>query len=130
VVGWAKLHEDGHGRVHVNVHATGLTPGTHGIHVHAVGTCTPSFADAGGHHNPTHAPHGHHAGDLPNLVVNENGKGHLNTKTTRFTLSAGATSVFDSNGSALIIHALADDGVTNPAGNSGDRIACGVLTAS
>jgi Cu-Zn family superoxide dismutase len=68
VVGWAKLHEDGRGRVHVNVHVTGLTPGAHGIHVHAIGTCTPSFADAGGHHNPSDAKHGAHAGDLPKLV--------------------------------------------------------------
>jgi Cu-Zn family superoxide dismutase len=129
VVGWAKLHEDGRGRVHVNVHVTGLTAGAHGIHVHAVGSCIAPFASAGPHHNPTGAKHGEHAGDLPNLVVGANGKGHLNTKTARFTLTGGPTTVFDGNGSALVIHAAADDHVTDPAGNSGARIACGVVTA-
>jgi Cu-Zn family superoxide dismutase len=128
VVGWAKLHEDGRGRVHVNVHVSGLTPGAHGFHVHEVGNCTPPFSSAGRHHNPGEATHGAHAGDLPNLIVRGNGKGHMNDKTTRFTLSGGLTTVFDADGSALVIHAGADDGVTDPTGNSGARVACGVIT--
>jgi superoxide dismutase, Cu-Zn family len=70
VVGWAKFTEDATGRVHVNVKVDGLSPGLHGIHIHAVGACSPDFAAAGGHHNPLGAQHGSHAGDLPNLVVN------------------------------------------------------------
>ena len=127
VVGWAKLNEDGRGRVHVNVNVAGIAPGAHGLHVHAVGNCTPPFTSAGPHHNPTGAKHGGHAGDLPNLIVRSNGKGHLSGKNARFTLSAGPTSVFDGDGSALVIHAGPDDGVTDPTGNSGARVACGVL---
>jgi len=123
----------------VNVHVSGLAEGLHGIHIHAIGTCTlgtnPAFSSAGGHHNPlghTHgldSPTGPHAGDLPNLVVNGAGVGHLDGKTDEATLSAGPTSVFDADGSALIIHAAEDDQVTNPTGNSGARIACGVIVA-
>jgi Cu-Zn family superoxide dismutase len=139
-VGWAGFTEDATGIVHVNVHAWGLTPGLHGIHIHTIGTCTlgqtPSaFASAGGHHNPLGAAHGledppgAHAGDLPNLIVNGAGRGHLDVTTDRATLSAGATSVFDPDGSALVIHAGTDDQVTNPTGNSGSRVACGPIVA-
>ena len=138
-VGWARLTEDATGTVHVNVHVTGLTPGLHGIHIHAVGQCTlgttPTFSSAGGHHNPLQhehglsSPTGGHAGDLPNLIVNEQGIGHLDAMTTLATLSGGPVSLFDGDGSALIIHALEDDQITNPTGNSGGRIACGVITA-
>jgi len=126
-VGWAKLTEDGTGRVHVNVKVDGLTPGLHGIHIHAVGSCTPPFASAGGHHNPSATTHGAHAGDLPNLEVNRAGRGRLNSATTAATLSPGPASVFDTDGSAIIVHADPDDLVTDPAGNSGPRIACGVI---
>ena len=139
-VGWARFTEDATGIVHVNVHAWGLTPGLHGIHIHAIGTCTlgqapTAFASAGGHHNPlghTHGledPPGAHAGDLPNLIVNVAGRGHLDATTDRATLSGGATSVFDGDGSALVIHAATDDQVTNPTGNSGGRVACGAIVA-
>lgn len=136
VVGFAYFTEDGTGRVHVNVHAKGLTSGLHGIHIHAVGACSPTFAAAGGHHNPLGHQHGlenpagAHAGDLPNLVVNRAGIGHLNAVTERATLSAGAATVFDADGSALIIHAGPDDQATDPTGNSGGRVACGVITAN
>lgn len=128
-VGVALLTEDGTGTVHVNVHVAGLTTGEHGIHIHQTGKCTPSFLAANGHHNPGGAPHGAHAGDLPNLVVNVAGRGHLNATTDRATLSAGPLSVFDGDGSAVIIHADPDDYVTQPTGNSGGRVACGVIAA-
>jgi Cu-Zn family superoxide dismutase len=133
-IGWAKLTEDAAGRVHLNVQVDGLTPGLHGIHLHATGQCVgPAFTSAGGHHNPLgavhglEAPGGAHAGDLPNLVVNRNGRGHLNATSDRTTLSPGTLSLFDSDGSAVVIHAIEDDQVTNPTGNSGARVACGVI---
>jgi Cu-Zn family superoxide dismutase len=136
VVGTAKFTEDASGVVHVNVHVKGLTAGLHGIHIHAVGSCVaPAFTSAGPHFNPGGAQHGlenpagPHAGDLPNLTVNGAGVGKLTAKTDRATLSAGGLSVFDANGSALVIHATADDQVTDPTGNSGGRVACGVITA-
>lgn len=129
-VGSAKLVEDGGGRVHVNVHVQGMTPGKHGIHVHNVASCTSaatSFSGAGSHHNPNGLVHGSHAGDLPNLTVNGSGTGHLNVRVDGFALSGGTTSVFDADGSAVIVHAAEDDLVTDPTGNSGGRIACGVV---
>jgi len=135
-VGWARLVEDATGRVHVNIHVKGLAPGLHGIHVHANGACSPTFAAAGGHYNPLVHEHGldnpagPHAGDLPNLVVNGAGIGHLDATTDRVTLSAGPATLFDSNGSALIIHANPDDQLTDATnGGSGGRIACAVIDA-
>jgi Cu-Zn family superoxide dismutase len=119
----------------VNVHVNGISAGLHGIHIHAVGACSPDFLASGGHHNPLGATHGldsptgAHAGDLPNLVVNEAGVGHLDATSDRASLSNGPTTIFDDDGSALIIHAGPDDQVTNPTGNSGGRIACGVIVA-
>ena len=136
VIGEAQFTEDGNGVVHVNVHVEGLSPGEHGIHIHAIGACSPTFAAAGGHHNPLGHQHGldnplgPHAGDLEPLIVSTNGVGHLNTTTDLATLSPGATSVFDADGSALVIHLLPDDQVTDPTGDSGARIACGVIEAN
>jgi Cu-Zn family superoxide dismutase len=129
VVGWADFTEDSTGRLHVNVHVNGISAGLHGIHIHNTADCTPPFTAAGGHHNPLGATHGDHAGDLPNLIVNVAGIGHLDGTTDHATLSAGLVSVFDANGSALIIHAGEDDLHTDPTGNSGGRIACGVIVA-
>ncbi len=137
-VGWARLVEDGTGRVHVNIHVDGLTPGLHGVHIHAVGACAPTFAAAGGHYNPLGHQHGlenpagPHAGDLPNLEVNAAGVGHLDATTDRVTLSPGPATLFDTTagaiGSAFIIHANPDDQVTDATnGGSGARIACGVI---
>ncbi len=128
VVGTALLVEDANGSLHVNVKADGLQQGDHGIHIHAVGSCAPTFAAAGGHHNPLGVPHGEHAGDLPNLHANIAGRGHLNATTDHATLAAGPLTVFDADGSAVVIHALPDDFQGQPAGNSGARIACGVIT--
>lgn len=134
VVGNVAFTEDAAGRLHVNVKVNGLAPGLHGIHLHAVGSCTPNFSAAGAHHNPLGHQHGlnnplgAHAGDLPNLMVNNAGRGHLDGVSDRATLSPGTVSLFDADGSAVIVHAAEDDQVTNPTGNSGARIACGVIT--
>ena len=136
-VGRAKFTEDAAGRLHLNVKVSGLTPGLHGIHIHGIGTCTgPAFTSAGSHLNPDGALHGlddpagAHAGDLPNLVVNGEGRGRLNVVSDRATLSAGQLSVFDGDGSAIVIHAAEDDQQsTSPTGNSGGRVACGVIVA-
>ena len=138
VVGWAKFTEDSNGILHVNVHVRGLSEGLHGIHIHAKANCdsvAAPFDGALGHHNPLGHVHGldtatgGHAGDVPNLTVNGAGMGHLDATSDRATLSGGPLSVFDANGSALVIHALTDDQVTNPTGGSGSRIACGSIVA-
>ena len=132
-IGWARFTEDSDGRLHVNVKVDGLSPGLHGIHLHNVASCiAPAFTSAGSHHNPLSDLHGlddppgAHAGDLPNLVVNAEGRGHLDAVSDRATLSAGPLSLDDADGSALIIHAAEDDQqATTATGNSGARIACG-----
>ena len=131
-VGSARFIEKHDGSVLVLVQASGLTPGEHGLHVHATGACTlgttPAFSSAGSHFNPDGNLHGAHAGDLGNITANPAGQAHLKTTTSAFTLSAGTYSLLDADGSALVIHASPDDLVTNPTGNSGARIACGVIS--
>ncbi len=124
------------GGVHVRLEAKGLTPGSHAVHVHAVGKCEgPAFTSAGGHFNPgskkhgLKSPDGPHAGDLPNMMVEKDGTGRFEATTDRITLRAGPLSVFDADGSALMIHAGSDDNVTDPTGNAGDRAACGLIVA-
>ena len=136
VVGNATFTQAANG-VQVRVQVSNLEPGAHGIHLHAVGKCDgPDFATAGGHFNPTSKQHGYdnpagpHAGDLgnpPNITVGANRTGTLTVTTTLVTLSAGANSLMDADGSALVIHAATDDNKTDPSGNSGARIACGVI---
>jgi Cu-Zn family superoxide dismutase len=132
-VGQATLTEVG-GGVRIVLEASGLPPGPKGVHLHAVGKCEPpAFASAGDHFNPKNQGHGvlnpsgPHAGDLPNLTIDADGKGRLETFTERVTLGSGPTSLFDDDGTALLIHASPDDFRTDPAGNSGPRIACGIV---
>lgn len=134
-VGWATLRQTDEG-VRVALEVRGLAPGVHGVHVHAVGRCEPpGFESAGGHFNPSGRQHGlsnpagPHVGDLPNLTVDANGAGSLSHETSQLTLRPGPTSMYDADGSALVVHAQADDGVTDPSGNSGARVACGVIAA-
>jgi superoxide dismutase, Cu-Zn family len=135
-VGTARLTEGTDGLVQVVVQVRGLSPGEHGIHFHENGTCSPTFAAAGAHFNPLgrhhglQNPKGSHAGDLPNMKVDQNGYGYLNTVTELATLSPGVTSLLGGNGRTLVIHAGTDDQVTDPSGNSGDRVACGVIRAT
>lgn len=116
----------------VKVAAKGLTPGVHGVHVHTTGLCEgPKFTTAGGHWNPgarkhgSENPEGPHAGDLPNITVSANGTG-----AAQFALPGGTyAGLLDSDGASLVIHAGPDDYKTDPAGNSGDRIVCGIFAA-
>ena len=133
-IGRAVLSERG-GGVLMTVNVKGLPQGLHAVHVHAVGKCEgPAFTSAGGHFNPLKKKHGFknpdgpHAGDLPDMYVNKDGVGRYEVLIENITLGAGQTSVFDADGSTIIVHATADDNVTDPAGNAGDRIACGVIT--
>jgi Cu-Zn family superoxide dismutase len=122
------------GGVRMVVQAKGLPPGPHGLHIHEVGKCeAPTFTTAGGHFNPDKKQHGMqnpagpHAGDLPNITIGPEGHGWLETLASRITLRDGPVSLFDTDGSAIVIHAAPDDYTTDPTGNSGDRIACGVI---
>jgi superoxide dismutase, Cu-Zn family len=135
-VGTATFREAA-GGVIVNVEVNGLSAGLHAVHVHAVGKCEgPAFTSAGGHFNPLQrkhglkSPDGPHAGDLPNMYVAKDGSGRFEALTDNMTLKTGdPSSVFDSDGSALVIHAGVDDYTTDPTGNAGDRAACGVIAA-
>ena len=140
-VGNATLTGNAAGGTRLQVTVNGFTTaaaGEHGIHIHAVGMCeAPAFTTAGGHFNPgskkhgLNSPEGHHAGDMPNLNLNADGSASYETTVMDITLDAGAAnSIFDADGSAVVIHAGPDDLLTDPAGNSGARIACGVLTAA
>jgi Cu-Zn family superoxide dismutase len=112
------------------IHATGLPPGVHGIHVHPIGRCDPpDFSTAGTHWNPTNKqhglnnPNGPHAGDMPNVTVDANGA----IDATVVLPHANMAQLLDADGSSVMIHANADDYVSQPAGNSGAKIACAVI---
>jgi len=132
--GTAELSETDQG-VSVIVKADSLEPGKHGIHFHAKGVCEgPDFESAGGHFNPTSKKHGlempggPHAGDLPNLEVGSDGTAEDHFTSPGVTLTAGKpNSLLRDGGTALVIHAGEDDGESQPAGDSGNRIACGVI---
>jgi Cu-Zn family superoxide dismutase len=135
-VGTANLTQLG-SAVRIVMQVRGLPAGVKGVHIHEVGKCEgPSFNSAGGHFNPggrQHGalnPQGSHAGDLPNLTVAGDGTGRLETTTEQISLVTGPTALSDADGSALVIHAAPDDFQTDPTGNSGARIACGVITKS
>ncbi len=134
VVGNATVIPDPAGGVKFSVQVKGLPPGKHGFHIHTVGKCEGfDFASAGAHFNPENKQHGSqnpqgpHAGDLPNLTVAADGSGTLEYTNKLVSLGTGANSLFKSDGTALVIHAGEDDEKTDPTGNSGARIACGVI---
>lgn len=132
-VGNVSMREEA-GRTVLTVSATGMPQGTYGMHVHAVGKCEgPKFESAGAHWNPGNKQHGKsnpqgaHAGDLDNLEVGQAGSGGA-TVSLAEALRGGMSPILDEDGAALVIHAKADDYRTDPSGNSGDRIACAVLS--
>jgi superoxide dismutase, Cu-Zn family len=141
-VGAVKLSEERRDKVQVRAVAFNLPAGFHGFHVHSVGECVPPFTTAGGHYNPTGVSHGDHAGDMPTLLVNQDGSAELRFTTDRFTLRE----LFDGDGSAIIVHADRDnlaniperyhshtedvfgpDSATLATGDAGARFACGVV---
>jgi Cu-Zn family superoxide dismutase len=128
--GTATFEQDGD-QVMLTLEVSGATPGKHGAHIHQTGDCSASDASsAGGHWNPTAHPHGtpdaaHHLGDLGNIEIGQDGKGTLKLSKAEWKIGDGSAN--DVVGKALIIHAGEDDLVTDPAGNSGSRVACGVI---
>jgi superoxide dismutase, Cu-Zn family len=124
--------------VNIAVSITGLKAGMHGVHLHAVGKCTPDFAAAGGHFDPgpagnpdPDANHPFHMGDIPQITAPASGRATMRAATTRVTLSDGPLSLFDGDGSAIIIHGNPDQGITGEARSGvsgGPRVACGVIT--
>jgi Cu-Zn family superoxide dismutase len=133
-IGQAVLTQKGD-KVVIHLEAEKLTPGKHGIHIHQFGKCeAPDFKSAGDHFNPQgkqhgfNNPKGFHEGDLPNIEVDANGKVAIDITTAVVTLQPGhPNSIVKADGASLIIHEKADDYVTDPSGNSGARIACGVI---
>lgn len=118
------------GGVHVVARVEGAKPGKHGFHLHAGGVCEGDFKSAGDHFNPTNVAHGapdaepHHAGDFGNVEVGADGTGNADFTTNMLSLGEGAN---DAIGKAVILHGGADDLKTQPSGNSGPRVACGVV---
>lgn len=121
------------GGLRITIDAMGLAAGTHGAHIHAVGRCDgPDFMTAGGHWNPAGTQHGSmnpagpHEGDLPNIIIGTDGRGTLGVTIPAGTLAG----LLDADGGAMVVHAAADDLMTDPSGKSGARIACGVFSAN
>lgn len=141
IVGFVRLTKQG-AKVIVRAQAEDLTPGFHGFHVHAVGECVAPFTSAGGHYNPGGTGHGSHAGDMPNLLVLDDGTAQIQFATDNFSIEE----LFDADGSAIIVHAAPDnfaniptryqsttegtfgpDSATLATGDAGARVACGVV---
>ena len=141
ITGTAEFTERAQGTgtiVEISLQVSGLTPGRHGVHLHAIGKCEPDFTAAGGHFDPgpasntdPDANHPYHMGDIPNLEVGADGRGQMKIMTSRVTLGAGPLSVFDADGTAIIVHGNEDKGITGEPKSGvsgGPRVACGVLT--
>lgn len=133
-VGSVTLTEIPAGGVHLAIEVSGLEPGEHAIHIHQTGQCRPTFAAAGGHYSPRGNEHGWkrkagaHAGDLLNLHVPESGTLKTERLAPHITLLEGEDgSLFDEDGSAIVVHAGADDYSTQPSGDGGPEVACGVV---
>lgn len=133
--GTASAVETGEG-VQLTVNLQGFAPGIHGVHVHTIGACTgPDFTSAGGHWNPMMKQHGManpmgmHMGDLPNATIGADGKGKLTFLIPHASIASGPEALLDADGAAIVVHAGPDDMKTDPSGNSGGRIACGVFKA-
>lgn len=129
-MGRVTINPAGKSKLRLTLDAMGMTPGIHAFHVHATGRCdAPAFTTAGGHWNPAMKQHGRdspmgaHAGDMPNLTVGADGRGRVTAD-----IDGDLAGLLDADGAAVIVHAAPDDFRTDPTGNAGARIACGVVT--
>lgn len=131
-MGTLELSEAG-GGVQISGTLSGLTPGEHAFHIHQTGKCESPFTSAGGHYNPGEHKHGKveggpHAGDMDNLTVGADGTVKISVVNSKVTLKTGEkNTLFDDDGSAFIIHAKADDYKSQPTGDAGGRVSCGII---